>query len=207
MASNNTRSKAAQTESTNAAAKQQVSNTNANTTRRVVETRDQWERIFAHAVTLVVAYTRGQKPADPRKGFAFAAVATQPHSRAYAKSLIWGLTTNKAGKALKGFDDLAEREAREKIAIAILADAKLVKGDSEAIKASLAKVETKREKTFALAVLSALQQPTEAPAPADAPKADEPKPTTPKGGKAKGGKKSTTKGGKGTKTTTKGAKK
>lgn len=157
---------------------------NAAATRRVVETRDQWVVIFDYAVSLVVAYSRGEKPGegDLRKGFAFGATSEQPHSRAYAKSLIWGFATNKAGKVLKDLDDVAAKEAREKIAIAILTDCKLVKGDSEAIKAQLAKVEPKRERVFAESVLAGL-------------KAAESKTTT-KGGKAKSEtKKSTTKGG------------
>lgn len=166
-----TQNSARSTKGANTETKNAVKN-NAATTQRVVETRDMWEVIFNHSVSLVVAYTRGQQVEDPRKGYAFASVAQQPHSRAYAKSLIWGFATSKAGKVLKDFDDLAKRESREKIAIAILTDTTLVKGDSKAIAASLSKVEPKREKAFATAVLTELSKPqTE---------------TTTKGGKAKG---------------------
>lgn len=144
---------------------------NAKTTRRVVETRDQWVVIFDYAVSLVVAYARGNKPeGDLRKGFAFGATAEQPHSRAYAKSLIWGFATNKAGKVLKDLEELADKTNRAKIATAILTDTKLVKGDSKAIEGQLNKVEPKRERVFAEAVLAGL-------------KAAE-KPATTKGGKA-----------------------
>ena len=125
--------------------KNNVNNPASNSPKRVVETRDQWLVIYDYAVSLVVAYARGNAPKDDiRKGFAFGPTTEQPHSRAYAKSLIWGFATNKAGKVLKDLDEVAAKEAREKIAIAILTDCKLVKGDSEAIKAQLAKVETKR---------------------------------------------------------------
>lgn len=179
------------------AAKQQVNN--ANTTRRVVETRDQWDVIFNHAVSLVVAYTRGQKPEEPRKGFGFGLIGDQPHSRAYAQSLLVGFLTGKAGKALKGFDELASRESREKIAIAILLDTKLAKDGTEGAKRIMAKAEPKREKAFAEAVLTGLNTPAEQPATPEGveDKAEEPKATAPKGSKAKGGKKATTpKGGK-----------
>lgn len=199
------------TESKNAA--KQVNNANA--TRRVVETRDMWEVIYNHLVTLVVAYTRGQKPAEPRKGFGFGAIADQPHSRAYAQSLLVGFLTGKAGKALKGCDDLASRESREKIAIAILLDTKLAKDGNEGAKRIMAKSEPKREKAFAEAVLKELSKPqTETPTPnggsdtTEQPKTDaskeakgkgkksETKTTAPKGGKAKSADTPATKGGK-----------
>lgn len=156
------------------AAKQQVENPQANSLKRVVETRDMYEVIFNHSVSLVVAYTLGHKGENPREGFAFGSVATQPHTRGYAKSLIWGFVTSKAGKVLKDLDEVAKAEDRKKIAIAILTDCNLVKGDSKAIEASLAKVEPKRERVFAESVLAGLKAAAEKPA------------TTPKGGKAKG---------------------
>lgn len=181
-----TQNSARSTKGANTETKNAVKN-NAATTQRVVETRDMWEVIFNHSVSLVVAYTRGQQVEDPRKGYAFASVAQQPHSRAYAKSLIWGFATSKAGKVLKDFDDLAKRESREKIAIAILTDTTLVKGDSKAIAASLSKVEPKREKAFATAVLTELSKPqTETTTKGGKAKAEDTKATTPKGGKAKG---------------------
>ena len=194
---NNTITRKGNTESKNAA--KQVNNANA--TRRVVETRDMWEVIYNHLVTLVVAYTRGQKPAEPRKGFGFGAIADQPHSRAYAQSLIVGFLTGKAGKALKGCDELASRDNREKIAIAILLDTKLAKDGNEGAKRIMAKSEPKREKAFAEAVLTELSKPQEEPA---TPKGgsdatEEPKTDAPKGAKGKGKKseaKPATKGGK-----------
>ena len=147
---------------------------NANTTHRVVVTRDEYAVVYDHAVSLVVAYALGQTPEKPREGFAFGPIANGNHTRNYAKSLIWGFATNKAGKTIKaqkGFEELADKANREKIATAILADCTLVKGDSKAIAASLAKVEPKRERVFAEAVLAGL-------------KAAETKATT-KGGKAK----------------------
>lgn len=167
------------TESKNAA--KQVNNQPA--TRRVVETRAMWDVIFNHGVSLVVAYARGQKPTDPRKGFAFEAIATQPHSRAYAQNLLRGFVTGKAGKVLKDFDDLSKAESREKIAIAILLDCKLAKEGTEGAKRILGKATPQREKAFAEAVLTELNKPTE-------------QPTTPKGGRAKksGAKNNTPKG-------------
>lgn len=146
---------------------------NSNTTRRVVETRDQWLVIFDYAVSLVVAYSRGEKPTgtkdEVRKGFAFGATTEQPHSRAYAKSLIWGFATSKAGKVLKDLEEVSDKARRVEIAKAILTDLAFVKGDSKAIDASLNKVEPKRERVFAEAVLKGLTEPK--------PKAE---PTTPK---------------------------
>lgn len=160
---------------------------NANTTQRVVVTRNEYDVVFDHAVRLVVAYSLGQKVEKPREGFAFGPIANGNHTRNYAKSLIWGFATSKAGKVLKDFDDVAVKANREKIAIAILTDCNLVKGDSKAIAASLNRVEPKRERVFAESVLSELTKPTE--------------PTT-KGGKPKAksqpkkAEKTTTKGGK-----------
>ena len=203
--SNSNVSKANKAENKNAA-KQQVKNT-ANTTRRVVETRDQWQIIFDYSVKLITAYCRNQKPSDPRSGFGFGLTTEQPHSRAYAKSLIWGFATNKAGKVLKNFegidkvlkdfDGLDKAANREKIAIAILSDCKLVKGETKDIMVQLNKVEPKRERMITESVLQELTKSAE--------------PTTPKGGKGKAksqpkAEKATTKGGNGKKSTTKGGK-
>ena len=145
---------------------------NANTTQRVVVTRNEYDVVFDHAVSLVVAYSRGQQVEKPREGFAFGPIANGSHTRNYAKSLIWGFATSKAGKVLKDFDDVAVKANREKIAIAILTDCNLVKGDSKAIAASLSRVEPKREKVFAESVLTGL-------------KASKETKTAPKGGRAK----------------------
>lgn len=196
-------SKGSKNVSKNAAAKQQVTNAANNSTRRVVETRDAWEVIFNHSVALIAVYAKGIKVEKPREGFekAFGSAATSPNSRAYAKSLIWGFTTNRAGKVLKNLDDVATPAQRIKIAMAILTDCKLVKGDEKAVKSQLAKVETKREKAVAEAVLKELI------------KSEKPKKATTKGGKAKNETKKATapKGGsskaKGSKPATKGGKK
>ena len=159
-----------------------VKNNAANSPKRVVVTRNEYDVVYDHAVGLVVAYALGQTPEKPREGFAFGPIANGNHTRNYAKSLIWGFATNKACKpikAQKGFEELADKAQREKIAIAILTDCSLVKGDSKAIAASLAKVEPKRERVFAESVLAGLKAAAEKPA------------TTPKGGK--GGKSKTTK--------------
>lgn len=185
----------------NAAAKQQVTNPANNSTRRVVETRDQWTVIFNHSVALIAAYAKGIKVEKPREGFekAFGSAVSSPNSRAYAKSLIWGFTTNKAGKVLKDLDDVATSEARVKIATAILTDCKLVKGDDKAVQSQLQKVETKREKAVAEAVLAELTKPEPkkaAPKGAKA-EAETEKATTPKGGSSKAkSSKPATKGGK-----------
>lgn len=198
-----TQNSARNTKGVNNESKNIVNNHVANSTRRVAETRDMWVVIYDYAVSLVVAYSRGNKPeGDPRKGFAFGATTEQPHSRAYAKSLIWGFTTNKAGKVLKDLDVVATKEAREKIAIAILTDCKLVKGDSKAIKASLDKVEPKRERVFAEAVLAELTKAEKKPTTKGGKggKKSGTKATAPKGSKAEGeskaAAKATTKGGK-----------
>jgi hypothetical protein len=178
----NSNSKVATKGSKNAtknSAKQNVKDTN-NSPKRVIETRDAWEVIFNHSVALIAAYAKGIKVEKPREGFekAFGSAASSPNSRGYAKSLIWGFATNKAGKVLKNLDDVATKASREKIALAILTDCKLVKGDDKAVQSQLTKVETKREKAVAEAVLKELTKP-------------EPKKPTTKGGK--GGKKSETK--------------
>ncbi|MBO4499129.1 MAG: hypothetical protein J5732_02615 [Bacteroidaceae bacterium] len=166
---------------------------NANTTQRVVVTRNEYDVVFDHAVSLVVAYSLGQKVEKPREGFAFGPIANGSHTRNYAKSLIWGFATSKAGKVLKDFDDLAVKANREKIAIAILTDCNLVKGDSKAIAASLSRVEPKREKVFAESVLTGLKAAAETKA---APKGGKAKATAPKGSKAKGQTKTAPKGAK-----------
>lgn len=178
-----------------------VNNPAANSPKRVVVTRDEYAVVYDHAVSLVVAYSRGQQVEKPREGFAFGPASNGSHTRGYAKSLIWGFATNKACKAIKaqkGFEELTDKAQREKIAKAILTDCLLVKGDSEAIKAQLNKVEPKRERVFAEAVLAGLKAAeTKATTPKGGKgKAADTKTTAPKGSKAEGEtKKSTTKGG------------
>lgn len=169
-----TQNSARSTKGANTETKNTVNNNAANSPKRVVVTRDEYAVVYDHAVGLVVAYASGRKVEKPREGFAFGPVANGNHTRGYAKSLIWGFVTSKAGKVLKDLDEVAKAEDRKKIAIAILTDCNLVKGDSKAIEASLAKVEPKRERVFAESVLAGLKAAAEKPA------------TTPKGGKAKG---------------------
>lgn len=183
-----------------------VNNNAANSPKRVVVTRDEYAVVYDHAVSLVVAYSCGHKVEDPRKGFAFGPAANGNHTRFYAKSLIWGFATNKAGKAiaLQGYDNLTDKSKREKIAIAILTDCKLI--DSKAVASSLAKVEPKRERVFAESVLAGLQSEEKKAATPKGSKntKSETKATAPKGSKAKGeskpkAKAATPKGGKDTK--------
>ena len=175
MTQTNTRSNAAQNETANAA-EQQVK-------IRCIETRDQWEIIFAHSVALVVAHIRGQHVDSPRNGYKFGKTDVQPHARGYAQSLLTGFTTSKAGKALAENDDLADKANRVKIATAILISTKLAKGngkgetDEQAAQRMMGKTEPKREKAFAQAVLAELAKPVEQPK------------TTPSKGGSKGGKK------------------
>ena len=170
------------------AATQQVKNTAASTTRRVLETRDAWEVIFNHSVSLLASYAKGIKVEKPREGFekAFGSAASSPNSRAYAKSLIWGFATNRAGKVLKNLDDVATPAQREKIAKAILVDCKLVRnGSNEDINAQLARVETKREKAIAEAVLAELtkaEKKSTTKGGKGGKKSESKKATTPKGG-------------------------
>lgn len=196
-----TQNSARNTKGVNTESKNTVNNNAANSPKRVVVTRDEYSVVYDHAVSLVVAYSCGHEVEDPRKGFAFGPASNGSHTRNYAKSLIWGFTTNKALKGLKAqdgkkdlkvLDELTDKAKRVKIAIAILTDCSLVKGDSKAIEASLNKVEPKRERVFAESVLAGLM-------------AEEAKATTPKGGKAKGEtkKSATPKGSKDTKSETK----
>lgn len=143
--------------STDNAATQQVK------TQRVLETRDQWVVIFNHTVSLVVSLAKGEPmPDDPRKGFAFGSTKDQPHSRAYAQSLIGGFISGKAGKVLAQTEGLKDKADREKIAIAILLGCKLAKDGQEGARRILGKAEPKQAKAFATAVLSGLtEQPAE----------------------------------------------
>lgn len=146
-------------------------------TQRVLETRDQWVMIFNHAVSLVVALVEGKDlPDDPRKGFAFGSVKDQPHSRAYAQSLLAGFASKKAGKVFAQTVGLADQAERQKLAVAILLKTKLGSGDATKAAAILGKAEPKQARTFAEAVLAALNpvgvkpQATDNAAPTEQPK-------------------------------------
>ena len=188
-----TQNSARNTKGVSTESKNTVNNNAANSPKRVVVTRDEYAVVYDHAVRLVVAYSCGHKVEKPREGFAFGPASNGSHTRNYAKSLIWGFATNKALKGLKAqdgkkdlkvLDELTDKAKRVKIAMAILTDCSLVKGDSKAIETSLNKVEPKRERVFAESVLAGLM-------------AEETKATAPKGSKAEGKtEKSTTKGGK-----------
>ena len=180
MTQTNTRSNAAQNETKNAAEQQVVI--------RHIETRDQWDVIFAHSVALVVAHIRGQQVTDPRKGFKFGKTDVQPHARGYAQSLLTGFTTSKAGKVLAENDDLADKANRVKIATAILLSTKLAKDGDEGAKRIMDKSKPKREKAFAQAVLAELAKPVEEP--------EAKSEAAPKGAKANGKAKAAPKGAK-----------
>lgn len=198
-----TQNSARNTKGVNTESKNQVNNA-ANSPKRVVVTRDEYSVVYDHAVSLVVAYSCGHKVEDPRKGFAFGPASNGSHTRNYAKSLIWGFATNKALKGLKSqdgkkdlkvLDELTDKAKRVKIAMAILTDCSLVKGDSKAIEASLNKVEPKRERVFAESVLAGLiAEETKAATPKGSKDTkSETKATAPKGSKAKGESKPKTK--------------
>jgi len=153
-----------QTVNTTATANEVSKSVTATTTSRRLETRADWERIYAHTVALVAAQAQGVAlPDKPREGFAFGKTDDAPHCRPYAQSLLAGFVSKKAAKCLKD-TPLADTEKRTEIAIAILIATKL--GSSEATKAKqiLAKAEPKQAKSFALAVLAAMQ-PKAAPQP------------------------------------------
>lgn len=137
-------------------------------TQRVLETREQWVVIFNHTVSLVAALAMGESlPEEPRKGFAFGKMAEQPHSRAYAQSLIGGFVSKKAGKVFAQTEGLQTVEERTKIALAILLKTKLGGADeskSNSASSILSKAKPKQAKTFAEAVLNkvqAMKQPSE----------------------------------------------
>ena len=133
-------------------------------TQRVLESRGDWERIFAHCTKLVVSVANGEELGkDSRDGFSFAKVAEAPHSRAYAQSLLAGFASKKADKffpterfvgspALPEVA-LSEQATRIKIALAILTATRLGGKDSRAM---LSKAEPKQAKSFCQAVLAAL---------------------------------------------------
>lgn len=126
-------------------------------TRRVKETRDQWQVVFDHTVALVVASARkADLPDDPRKGYAFGALKDQPNIRAYAQGLLAGFASPKAGKVFAQHEVLASAETRHEIAIAILLATKLGSADRAKAESILSKAEKKQAKSLAQAVLAAL---------------------------------------------------
>lgn len=128
-------------------------------TQRVLEDRKMWTIIHDHAVALVAALAKGEPLCEnARKGFAFGNTTNCPHCRAYAKSLLVGFTSRKAGKVLADIEELSD-ENRTKIAIAILVGTKL-EPTPEKAKSYLGKGEPKQAKSFATAVLNAIQNET-----------------------------------------------
>lgn len=126
-------------------------------TRRVKETRDQWQVVFDHTVALVVASARkADLPDDPRKGYAFGALKDQPNIRAYAQGLLAGFASPKAGKVFAQHEVLASAETRHEIAIAILLATKLGSADRAKAESILSKAEKKQAKSLAQTVLAAL---------------------------------------------------
>ena len=170
-------------------------------TRRVLETRDRWSVIYNHTVTLVVLLANSEKlPANAADGYAWRKVADEPNSRFYAKSLIAGFVSNKAGKVFAKNEFLANKANREKIASAILIATKLVKPtgkqtQQDAVNGTLAKTEPKQARSFAESVLVELSKPEPQKATTKGGKKSE-KTTTPKGGSKGKSSKPATKGGK-----------
>lgn len=125
---------------------------------RRFETRDNWAVVFNHAVSLVLTLSKGEAlPEKARDGFSFGKTAEQPHIKDYAKSLLIGFTTGKAGKILKDFEGIRNQEDRVKIVITILKETKLSKGNTdEEIFKNAAKVGAKQAKTFAETILQGL---------------------------------------------------
>ncbi len=114
-------------------------------TQRVLETRQDWERIFGHAASLVNAAAKGEAlTEDCRKGFSFAKVADSPNSRNYAKSLLASFASNKADKFV---GDLWSQPQRFELALQVMLATKLAHDRARATKA-LNEVEKKQCKTF-----------------------------------------------------------
>lgn len=114
-------------------------------TQRVLESRSDWECIFAHTVALITTLAKGEALEDDcRDGFAFGKVALSPNSRPYAKSLLAGFASKKAGKVLAD-TCLAEQDKRNEIAVAILLKTRLGGKDEASCKATLAKVLTSKD--------------------------------------------------------------
>lgn len=108
-------------------------------------------------------------------------VKEQPHSRAYAQSLLAGFASKKAGKVFAQTEGLNDATKRHELAIAILLKTKLGGGDATKANSLLSKAEPKQAKAFAQAVLAALnpkgvaEPTTETPAPTEQP-TEQPKP-------------------------------
>lgn len=99
----------------------------AKQTRRVWETRNDWDVVFYHVVDLAVLALKGEAlPAKPQNGFAFGKVTDkhgkkvdgkvkdlQPNIKGYALGVIAGLGTFSAKKFAKAFS--LEGEHAEKI--------------------------------------------------------------------------------------------
>lgn len=131
-------------------------NAEAPKTQRVLESRSDWERIFAHTVALICTLAKGEALEDDcRNGYEFGKVALTPNSRPYAKSLLAGFASKKAGKVLAD-TPLASEDTRKEIAIAILLHTKLGGKDINACTNTLAKADAKQAKSLAEAIKSAL---------------------------------------------------
>lgn len=125
-------------------------------TQRVLESRSDWECIFAHTVALIATLAKGEALEDDcRDGFAFGKVALSPNSRPYAKSLLAGFASKKAGKFLAD-TCLAEQDKRNEIAVAILLKTRLGGKDEASCKATLAKADAKQARSLAEAIKATL---------------------------------------------------
>ena len=125
-------------------------------TQRVLESRSDWECIFAHTVALIATLAKGEALGDDcLDGFAFGKVALSPNSRPYAKSLLAGFASKKAGKFLAD-TCLAEQDKRNEIAVAILLKTRLGGKDEASCKATLAKADAKQARSLAEAIKATL---------------------------------------------------
>lgn len=139
-------------------------------TRRVVETRQQWAVVFDHTAALLALTLKGDAmPESPNEGFAFRrvvtgggdaplsvaekttlAVADQPHIRPYMHSLLAGFASRKALKHTKGTAlegrDLAEASRQVFLALH-------PKGDFDK---TIGKAEPKQAKSLLEAVIAKL---------------------------------------------------
>ena len=125
-------------------------------THSVLESRSDWECIFAHTVALIATLAKGEALEDDcRDGFAFGKVALSPNSRPYAKSLLAGFASKKAGKFLAD-TCLAEQDKRNEIAVAILLKTRLGGKEEASCKATLAKADAKQARSLAEAIKATL---------------------------------------------------
>lgn len=151
-----------------------VSSENTTQSRRLWETRDMWQVIFDHTVTLIVLALKGDKlPDEPRKGYAFGKATDkdgktlklkvsedQPHMVGYAVSLLAGFgsyATKKANKALleAGLQNevLGDAKARMSVAEQLVIACNFTKTNAAE---RISKADAKQGRALVLAVATAL---------------------------------------------------